>query len=82
MEHIIQCIKDELSVIREFYPDAHLTVKKIGSREHRAVEILAVFNANKWYANIPLTSLHEGRGYDIKDVLDKLELSHYYPTKW
>ena len=81
MEHIIQLIKDELSAIREFYPDARLTVQRIGDREHRAVKILVVFNAGRWYANIPLTFLYEGRGYEIKDVLDKLELSHYYPTK-
>ncbi|MEE1084548.1 MAG: hypothetical protein UH850_12565 [Paludibacteraceae bacterium] len=81
MEQIIQLIKDELSAIREFYPDARLTAKRIGSRERRAVEILAVFKAEKWHANIPLHSFHEGRGYEIKDILDKLELSHYYPTK-
>lgn len=81
MEHVIQLIKDELSAIREFYPDARLVLKNIGSREHRAVEILAVFKAEKWHANIPLTSLHEGRGYEIKDVLDGLELSHYYSTE-
>lgn len=82
MEHIIQLIKDELSAIREFYPDARLTVQRIGDREHRGIKILAVFKAGRWYANIPLTSLYEGKGYDIKDVLDKLELSHYYPIKW
>ena len=80
-DHIIQCIKDEISAIREFYPDARLVLKNIGSREHRAVEILAVFKAEKWHAGIPLTSLHEGRGYEIKDILDGLEFNHYYQIK-
>ena len=82
MEHIIQLIKDELSAIREFYPDARLTVQRIGDREHRAVKILAVFKAGRWYANIPLTTLYERGGHNLKDVLEKLELSFYYPIKW